>query len=43
MVLEVDHLDLEALHRQLPYFVMYHMELLYHLQYQDQLAPFESH
>jgi hypothetical protein len=41
--LEVDYLDLMALHRQSPFFVEHHMGLPHHLQDQDQLAPFESH
>jgi hypothetical protein len=41
--LEIDYLDLVALHRQPPFFVEHHMGLPHHLQDQDQLAPFESH
>jgi hypothetical protein len=41
--LEVDLLDLVALHHQQPFFPMHHMEIPQHLQDQDQLAIFESH
>jgi hypothetical protein len=43
MFLELNYLDLMALHHQLPFFIEHHMVLPYHLQDQDQLALFESH
>jgi hypothetical protein len=41
MFLEVDYLDLVALHHQSPFFVEHPMGLSHHLQDQDQLTPFE--
>jgi hypothetical protein len=41
--IEVDYLDLVALHRQSSFFVEHHMGLSHDLQDQDKLAPFESH